>query len=110
MKPQRVPAHVLEAWAVLPDRDCPCRKRCGQTVKIVCEDGWNNIDDWLPQEVSKAPLDPDLLAQVLIYWSPAAGRGATQKEYEAECDRLEGELHSALVHIIPEEVRHAWAA
>ncbi|MFG3710975.1 hypothetical protein [Micromonospora sp. NPDC047730] len=103
MRRARIPAHVVEAWSVLPDRQCPCR--CGQRAKIVCEDGWRDIGSWLSDEVSKAPLDMDLLTQVLIYWSPASERGAPQEQYDAECDRLEAELDLILLHIIPEELR-----
>jgi hypothetical protein len=62
---------------------------------LACDtaDGWNDIGDWLPQELAKAPLDVVLLAQVLMYWSPAQ---ASQAEFNRECDRLESELASAV--------------
>jgi hypothetical protein len=85
-----IPANVLIAWQALPDRECPCRRKCGRNVKIVYEDGWNDIGDWLPEKVAESPLDVDLLVQVLIYWSPAAQ--GSQEAFDRECDRLEAEL------------------
>lgn len=85
-----IPAHVVEAWKVLPDRRCPCRAKCGRNVKIVCEDGWNDLGDWLPPHVADAPLDSDLLVQVLIYW--VLPDGASQVEFNREYDRLEAEV------------------
>jgi hypothetical protein len=66
-------------------------------VKIVCEDGWNDIAHWLPDEAAKAPLDVDLLVQVLVYWSPVSEPPATQDDFNRECDRLEAELTPAIV-------------
>ena len=85
-----IPANVLIAWPALPDRECPCHRKCGRNVKIVCEDGWNNIGDWLPEKIAESPMDVNLLVQVLIYWSPAAQN--PQEAFEHEFDRLEAEL------------------
>lgn len=82
-----IPANVLIAWQALPDRECPCRRKCGRTVKIVCEDGWNDIGGWLPEKVAESPLDVDLLVQVLIYWIP--GATDSQETFDREYDRLE---------------------
>lgn len=94
-----IPESVLQAWSVLPDRECPCKDRCGRKVKIVCEAGWNNIGGWLPEQVAPNPLDVDLLMQVLIYWSPAAEPSASQEEFNEECDRLERELQEMLAPV-----------
>jgi hypothetical protein len=85
-----IPANVLIAWQALPDRECSCRRKCGRTVKVVCEDGWNDIGGWLPEKVAESPLDVDLLVQVLIYWSPATQ--GSQEVSDREFDRLEVEL------------------
>ncbi|GGM52829.1 hypothetical protein ACFFX1_55330 [Dactylosporangium sucinum] len=89
-RPKPIPANVVDAWSVLPDRRCPCQANCGRNVKVVCEDGWNDIGDWLPPHVAEAPLDPDLLVQVLIYW--VLPDGASQAEFNREYDRLEAEV------------------
>jgi hypothetical protein len=85
-----IPANVLIAWQALPDRECPCRRKCGRTVKIMCENGWNDIGDWLPEKIAESPLDVDLLVPVVIYWSPAAQ--GSQEAFDRELDRLEVEL------------------
>jgi hypothetical protein len=94
-----IPDHVVEAWEVLPDCRCPCRTKCGCNVKIVCTDGWNDIGNWLPQHVADAPLDPDLLVQVLIYW--VLPDDAPQADFNREYDRLEAEMDAIFREWVP---------
>lgn len=98
-KPKPIPAHVVEAWKVLPDRLCPCRVKCGRNVKVVCTEGWNDLGAWLPPHVTEAPLDPDLLVQVLIYW--VLPSGASQAEFNRKYDRLEAEVDAIFREWVP---------
>lgn len=85
-----LPDVLVNAWSILPDRRCPCRRRCGKTVKIVCGPGFAEIGNWLPDKVLERPYDVDLLAQVLIYWNREAEGG--QAPYMRVCDQMEAEL------------------